>query len=667
MRRIKFWAIAIISFFSITAISVFHRAIAIFLCAVLGFNSNVCYWGYGDRVNAAIPPESSHTAAIVAQGTDIFRNDGGNSQQQQTDIFNNPTPQPSIDIFHHPNAPNSPRLPVQHLPTNRDIINSSSNSSRQYSFITIEPGKKYKINGISPDTGSEYTVYILVENSRFFVRSIELKFIINSGFTDDIYNIEMNSLGTQIDITGKAGRLKLEKLTNKWLVQFTDIGGVSRTWELLVLPEQLNKSLMIIEQAHVKNTLQECKEPGDEIVSRIVPDMLKGITDLAEIFKKLYVFFVKSDPQIDVVNKKKLIDEITKQTDMITQTNDTLAEMIECKPKPTQPQQVETIGRTGSSWGDPHLVTFDGFKYDHHTVGEFILTKSTDGAFELQVRETAVPGSSDVALNTAAAMKVGSTRVAFYAAGFPDSDTKNPLRVDGQPVDIQNGSLALSEGGSIAQVNQNSYRVQWPTGEQVSIGIGQFGNSNLLDVNPAVPDTRQGQMMGLLGDFNGNSTDDLKTREGEVLPPQQSINQVRQVAQNFANWIPIPLNQVESVFVEQLHKKFGDSWRISQQESLFDYAPGKNTDSFTNRLFPNGFRILRMLLPQQVQMAEQACRAANVGADRLEGCIFDVGATGNADFAKVAANAVTNIIKDRLQQEIQQRIPIPIRIPGLPF
>jgi hypothetical protein len=333
----------------------------------------------------------------------------------------------------------------------------------------------------------------------------------------------------------------------------------------------------------------------------------------------------------------------------------------EDKPKP-QPQD-----GGGTTWGDPHLVTFDGIKYDHHAVGEFILAKSTDSNFEVQVREAAVPASSQVALNTAAAMKVGSTRVAFYVKDFPDSDTTNPLRVDGKPTVIQGGSLSLPGGGSISQVNQGSYIVEWATGERVGVKVDSFGSSALLDINPALPQTRQGQLIGLLGNFNGNPDDDLKSRDGKVLPPQSTINQVSQITQNLTNWVPIPLNQVESLFLEQLHKQFGDSWRISQQESLFDYAPGKNTESYTNRAFPNGFQVLRMLLPAQVQAAEAACRQAGVPSERLEGCLFDVGVTGNADFAKVAANALTNVVKDRIQNEIQQRIPVPVKIPGLPF
>ncbi|MBD2296898.1 hypothetical protein H6G06_26330 [Anabaena sphaerica FACHB-251] len=43
--------------------------------------------------------------------------------------------------------------------------------------------------------------------------------------------------------------------------------------------------------------------------------------------------------------------------------------------------------------------------------------------------------------------------------------------------------------------------------------------------------------------------------------------------------------------------------------------------------------------------------------------MFDVGVTVNADFAKVAVNALTNVVKDKVEQEIRNRIPV--NIPGV--
>ncbi|NET90718.1 MAG: hypothetical protein F6K45_21940 [Kamptonema sp. SIO1D9] len=313
----------------------------------------------------------------------------------------------------------------------------------------------------------------------------------------------------------------------------------------------------------------------------------------------------------------------------------------------------------GRSSGDPHLTTFDGLRYDHHGVGEFILTKSNDGRFEVQVREAASLNSRKVAQNVAAAVKVGSDRVAFYLDGFPDSDTSNRLRVNGQPATIPGNSLSLSSGGKITKLGRDSYLVESPTGERVGVSVGQFGGVALLNIQPLLPESRKGQMVGLLGNFNGNPNDDLKTRNGQVIPPQESINQVREITRNLTNFIPIPLEPIETAFLEKLHKQFGDSWRISQEESLFDYAPGKNTESFTNRSFPNGFIVLRMLAPQQIQEAERVCRQAGLENDLFEECLFDVGATGNADFAKAAVNALTNEIRNRVEEEIRDRIPVP--------
>lgn len=130
MRRFRFWAIGLVSFFSIAAGTILHRVLAVSLCALLGFNSTVCYLGDGDRVNAAVPPERSDVGALIAQGTDIFRNDGGSSQQQQPDIFNNPNQQnpnqPSQDIFAPPN-PTTPQIdrPNSSQPTRPQSSNNS--------------------------------------------------------------------------------------------------------------------------------------------------------------------------------------------------------------------------------------------------------------------------------------------------------------------------------------------------------------------------------------------------------------------------------------------------------------------------------------------------------------------------------------------------------------
>lgn len=313
-----------------------------------------------------------------------------------------------------------------------------------------------------------------------------------------------------------------------------------------------------------------------------------------------------------------------------------------------------------SSWGDPHLTSFDGQKYDHHAIGEFVLTRSKDKHFEVQVREAPYGSSSSIAINIAAAMRVGNDRVAIYSQDFPDNNTQDPLRVNGKTISGEKQNL--SGGGFVVRTGSGSYLVQWPSGEQVTVKIF----NKLVEVTPGVTEGDRGQLEGLLGNFNGNLSDDFMTRDGRVIAEnKEAMNIARSVLSNFdvSRWIPIPIDPLTEAFLDSIHRQFGDSWRISQTESLFDYAAGKNTDSFTNKSFPNGFVILRMLAPQAVQLAEETCRKAEVPNERLEGCLFDVAASGDVSLANVAANILKNEVKQRVEQEIRNRVPVPIPLP----
>jgi uncharacterized Zn-binding protein involved in type VI secretion len=317
--------------------------------------------------------------------------------------------------------------------------------------------------------------------------------------------------------------------------------------------------------------------------------------------------------------------------------------------------------RQGRSYGDPHIITFDGYSYDFQTIGEFTLVKSNEEGFEVQVRQSAVPGTaSQVSLNTGAAMKVGNQRVAFYAKDFPDSDTSTPVRIDGKPVNI-NGEFPL-DGGSITGTN-GVYTVNWDSGEQVTINSFSTGGMQLLNVAPSVPE-EAGRYTGILGDLDGNPNNDLRTRSGKVIPTKSgsTYGTLKNVISSVVS-IPLPISQLETAFFDQLYKDFGDSWRISQNESLFDYAPGKSTETFTKRGFPNTYLRLASFIAPQLKHAEAICQKANVGADMMDGCIFDVANTGEAGFAQVAANMVVGKVKQRAEQEIRKRIPLPFSLP----
>jgi von Willebrand factor type D domain/Heterokaryon incompatibility protein Het-C len=314
--------------------------------------------------------------------------------------------------------------------------------------------------------------------------------------------------------------------------------------------------------------------------------------------------------------------------------------------------------KQGKSYGDPHLSTFDDLSYSFQTVGEFILVKSNHGKFEIQVRQA--PVNSSLSLNSAVAMKMGSDRVAFYSKEFPDSNTGTPLRINGKPTVIQGDSLSLSSGNTIVK-SDDTYVVNFSTGEKVLIDTAQFGGNFYFNVSPFVSDSHPERYSGLLGNANGDPKDDQQIRGGAVLSSKSTYGDVKKVLNLVGvGQLPFSLDPGEKLYFDQLYKDFGNSWRIKQNESLFDYPPDKTTESYTDLKFPDKYLKLEMLSSKQIEKARSACTEAKVDPTMMEGCIFDVGFTGFSEFARATAEINSYL------NTVQRLVPgVNVSLPGL--
>jgi len=310
-------------------------------------------------------------------------------------------------------------------------------------------------------------------------------------------------------------------------------------------------------------------------------------------------------------------------------------------------------GTRATSHSDPHIVTFDRYRYSFHTVGEFWLSRSTDGRFAVQVRQSSIPARRQLALNSAIAMQVGDHRVAIYAQDAPDGET--PLWIDGVPTPLWQGTRRLAGGGSITSNGRNQYMVRWPTDEQVAVRVLKAGRASFLNITPWIPNEYAGRLEGLLGDFNGDPSDDLRIRDGRVIPSKNAYAQVVRLLDS-AVATPLPLTKFQNAFFKRLYSEFGGSWRISDLESLFDYAPGTSTETFTDRAFPSSYPTLFGVPKEEIEKAKKLCQMREVADEFMEGCVFDVAATGQRGFAESAAYAVIDVLVDEAKVQVKKKV-----------
>lgn len=286
----------------------------------------------------------------------------------------------------------------------------------------------------------------------------------------------------------------------------------------------------------------------------------------------------------------------------------------------------------GADIGDPHIRTVDGKLYDFQAAGEFVLLRDHE-VMEIQARQWPVPAANPIAdghsgltvcvsLNTAVAARVGSHRIAyqpgreagrlqFYLDGKPAQLTAEGIDLDGHRVS------AFDTGGAGGAAG---LRVDYTNHAVLTVTPHFWTSHGLWYLNVSVSHTQADD--GVMGSIP----------EGTWLPRLP----------NGATVGPMPGSLHERYVT--LYRTFADAWRVTDATSLFVYAPGTSTDTFTDRDWP-GEKPPCLLKPpfgdpgapipegMDVERARQVC--AGVTEDDLhQSCVFDVATTGDETFAE---------------------------------
>lgn len=296
------------------------------------------------------------------------------------------------------------------------------------------------------------------------------------------------------------------------------------------------------------------------------------------------------------------------------------------------------ITANGGGWGDPHLTTVDGVHYDFQSAGEF--TALRDDRLEIQTRQSAVPTATIpitneytgikhcVAVYTAVATRVGSNRVTLQPnPNVEESRRGMQLRVNGKLVVLTDQGIRLKSisgapgaavggiDGHIRKAAGGAIEIVDARGTQLVVTPQYWSGPNVwyLNVNVYQTSATQGTM-GMIPE--GGWIPALP--DGTSLGPKpESIDQRYQ----------------------DLYEKFADAWRVTDSTSLFDYASGTSTATFTldewPRNSPQSCDIAGQtsVQPATEAVAQAACAAVNDQVQKAD-CVFDVMATGHEGFGK---------------------------------
>ncbi|MFI7702450.1 VWD domain-containing protein [Nonomuraea sp. NPDC049480] len=251
--------------------------------------------------------------------------------------------------------------------------------------------------------------------------------------------------------------------------------------------------------------------------------------------------------------------------------------------------------------GEPHFTTLDGLGYDLQSVGEFLLANSDKHGLEIHGRLSPASGGRDVSVMFDAAMEAGDHKVEFH---------EDDLYIDGQKFTLATDKILYLGKDAFILRKDGKWLVMFD-GLEGPVLSWRRGAAGIY-----LPPSADSDLVGLLGNADGDPKNDLKLRDGTQLP---------------ANATPA-----------QLHTDYANSWRLDDTESMFTYGPGESTATFTNLQFPSRIVTIHDLTPEQMQLASAQCEESGVQPGvPFNDCILDIALTADTSFAEAAAEQKT--------------------------
>ena len=182
---------------------------------------------------------------------------------------------------------------------------------------------------------------------------------------------------------------------------------------------------------------------------------------------------------------------------------------------------------TACVFGDPHTVTLDGHMYTFNGKGEFILIETIDNRFTLQGRMVEATDTNQAVVPATVFSAIVGKEAYSDTVQFELSSTNqlNAL-VSGELIDFEGLSEQEFNNVTINDLGNNTLTATYSSGAYLNV---REENGILSIVIVSLPTSFQGTTRGLMGSFNGDTSDDLVPRNStEPLPLNSSLQLIHE-------------------------------------------------------------------------------------------------------------------------------------------
>ena len=290
--------------------------------------------------------------------------------------------------------------------------------------------------------------------------------------------------------------------------------------------------------------------------------------------------------------------------------------------------------KKGSSTGEPHILTFDGERYDFQNAGDYLLASSEDGTFSIQTQLFRRNAESPWSLNGGVALNVNGDIIEFRGTEEP---IDGEVYVNEELILERNTTLNLPQGGTI-RLNEppkesknrhlpgDRFVVKWPTGEQLRVAIIRnfsFGDNKdtalknvLYQLYVAVPDCRT-DYYGLLGNNDGEKND-------LIVDDTTTINNDRTAYSDeelfgALRHSPKVLDKQEQTCL-YIAYPFANTFQLNKKTSLFQVQMTAISDSIR---YPSGCVSLADASDDQIAEGRKKSEEAGIPDDEMYSTVFD--------------------------------------------